>query len=78
MNDAALLFGILDQLLARAEAPTDAGALARALGRTSTQVAGALLHLESKGLVDAARVRLTLRGLAAASSLRRSRVSVAA
>lgn len=79
MNDAHLLFGILELLLDRAHEATDAGLLARTLGRTPTEVAAGLLHLEGKGLVDASRARLTLAGLAAASSLRQQgRVSAAA
>ncbi len=79
MNDAHLLLGILDQLLGHAHETTDVGRLARALGRTPSEIAAALLHLEHKGLVDAGRVRLTLAGLAAASSLREhGRASVAA
>lgn len=51
------------------------------LGASAAAVQAALVHLESRALVDAGRVRLTLRGLAVAAAFRASedvRVSVAA
>jgi Mn-dependent DtxR family transcriptional regulator len=53
----------------------DAGALARRLGVRPTEVAHALVHLERRGLADAATARLTLAGLAAATALAAHRVS---
>jgi DNA-binding MarR family transcriptional regulator len=44
--------------------------LAGRLGVTPTAVGAALLHLEERQLVDAVRVRLTLRGLAVATAFR--------
>lgn len=72
MNDAQLLFAILDALLtlARSDHPARVDNVAGRLGVRSARVAGALLHLERRELVDASRVRLTLRGLAAATALR--------
>jgi Mn-dependent DtxR family transcriptional regulator len=46
----------------------DAGSIAKALGARPTQVGEALLVLERRGLVDAARVRLTMVGLAVAAA----------
>ena len=47
----------------------EAGALARRLGSSPTCVARALVELEARGLADASRARLTMRGLAVASAL---------
>jgi DNA-binding GntR family transcriptional regulator len=52
-----------------AGAPLDASGLGRALGVSPTRAAEALVRLEHLGLVDAARARLTLRGLAVAAAL---------
>lgn len=43
--------------------------LALALGRSRGEMAEALLRLETRGLVDAGRVRLTLSGLVAGNAL---------
>jgi DNA-binding MarR family transcriptional regulator len=45
------------------------GALSCRLGTTRAEAHAALAHLERRGLVDARRGRLTMRGLAAAASL---------
>jgi Mn-dependent DtxR family transcriptional regulator len=42
------------------------------IGASAAAVRAALIHLESRDLVDAACVRLTLRGLAVASAFRAS------
>jgi len=52
-----------------AGAPLDASGLGRVLGVSPTRAAEALVRLEHLGLVDAARARLTLRGLAVAAAL---------
>ena len=64
-----LVLDVLDVLYTRAHVPSDASSLALHLGVTPTKVAEALLHLEERGMADATRARLTLRGLAAASAL---------
>ncbi len=64
-----LVLDVLDALYTRTDAPSDASTLALHLGVTPTRVAEALLHLERRGMADASRARLTLRGLAAASAL---------
>jgi hypothetical protein len=64
--------------LARADLAADAGAIARVIGTcgpsakraTATECAAALVHLDERGLVDARRARLTMRGLVIAASLR--------
>ena len=66
----ALLLGLLDALLRRAEKSTSVGDLGLALGASATDTADGLLVLERRGRVDAERLRLTLTGLAAASALR--------
>ena len=64
-----LVLDVLDVLYTRAHVPSDASSLALYLGVSPTRVAEALLHLEKRGMVDAIKVRLTLRGLTAAASL---------
>ena len=54
--------------LSRANLHIDAGSIGRAVGLSATQAAEALLALESKGLVDASRARLTMKGLVVAVS----------
>lgn len=57
--------------LARGDDPARADNVAGRLGVSPAAVAKALVHLEARGLVDAGRVRLTLRGLSTAAALRR-------
>lgn len=64
----ATLIALFD--LAQGDDPARADNLAGRIGATPTAVAEALLHLERRGLVDAGRARLTMRGLAAAAALR--------
>lgn len=64
-----LVLDVLDVLYTQAHVPSDASSLALHLGVTPTRVAEALIHLERRGMADANRARLTLRGLAAAASL---------
>jgi len=54
--------------LSRANLPVDAGSIGRAVGLCASQAAEALLELESRGLVDASRARLTMKGLVVAVS----------
>jgi DNA-binding IclR family transcriptional regulator len=65
-----LLFALLDALytLSPTQARLDAASLARRLGVSVTDAARALVRLEQLGLADAARVRLTMRGLAVAAA----------
>jgi hypothetical protein len=76
----AVLFAVYD--LAAADMPADAGRLAERVGFSKVAVAEVLLHLERRGLVDAGKVRLTIRGLAIAHALtehaRRNQVGAAA
>jgi hypothetical protein len=67
---APLLFALLDALytLSPTQARLDAASLARRLGVSVTDAACALVRLEQLGLADAARVRLTMRGLAVATA----------
>ncbi len=55
-------------LLSPMQAHIDASSLARRLGTTPTTAALALVRLERLGLADASRARLTLRGLAVATT----------
>jgi hypothetical protein len=55
--------------LSRRGGPSDAGALGRFAGTSALVAAEALVALESVGLADASRLRLTLQGLAHASRL---------
>ncbi|MEM9187777.1 MAG: hypothetical protein AAGF12_01275 [Myxococcota bacterium] len=66
---------VLDSLyvLAQCDRRADVGAIAEHLGLRPTQVGEAMVHLEAKGLVDAERGRLTMRGLAASTALRAAR-----
>lgn len=73
MNHEALVLGLLDLLLSLADRPATAGRLGMRLGVSPLRVAEGLLHLERRGLVDAGKARLTLRGLAIASALRAAR-----
>ena len=68
-----LVLDLLDLLYAQAHLPSDATTLALRLGVTPTRIAEALLHLERRGMADASRARLTLRGLAAAAALNAAR-----
>jgi DNA-binding MarR family transcriptional regulator len=70
MPTKPLLLDVLASLfqLARMGRPAHAGAIARRLGTTPSVAARALVRLEQLGLCDASRGRLTLRGLAVASS----------
>jgi Mn-dependent DtxR family transcriptional regulator len=65
-----LLFALLDALytLSPTQARLDAPSLARRLGVSPSDAARALVRLEQLGLVDAVRVRLTMRGLAVAAA----------
>jgi hypothetical protein len=54
--------------LSRANLHIDAGSIGRAVGLSATRAAEALLVLESKGMVDASRARLTMKGLVVAVS----------
>jgi Mn-dependent DtxR family transcriptional regulator len=65
-----LLFRVLGALylLSPMQARTDAGSLARRLGISPTAAMLALVRLERLGLADAAKARLTLRGLAVAAT----------
>ncbi len=54
--------------LSRANLRVDASSVGRAVGLSASQAAEALLELESRGLVDASRARLTMKGLVAAVS----------
>jgi Mn-dependent DtxR family transcriptional regulator len=69
MSSRPLLLDVLASLfhLARSGHPAHAGAIARRLGVSPSLAAEALVRLEQLGLCDAARARLTLRGLAVAS-----------
>ena len=71
MTNHALSLRVLSCLLhlEPADRP-DAGVLAAVTGRSVTEVGAALVRLERQGLVDAERLRPTLRGLAVASALR--------
>lgn len=62
-----VLSALLDLAAAGRRANTAALALRARL--TLAQVAGALLHLDARGLADARGARLTLRGLAVATAL---------
>ncbi len=64
-----VVFGVLDLLLA--DAPPSVSAMALRLGIDRDTVESKLSHLEGKGLVNSGR--LTMSGLAAASSLRAAR-----
>ncbi|MBO6939867.1 MAG: hypothetical protein JJ863_33150 [Deltaproteobacteria bacterium] len=64
-----LVLDVLDVLYTQAHVASDATTLALHLGVTPTRVAEALLHLETRGMADASKARLTLQGLAAASAL---------
>lgn len=68
-----LVLSLLDLLLSLGDRPATAGRLGARLGVSPLRVAEGLLHLERRGLVDAGRARLTLRGLAIAAALRASR-----
>ncbi len=76
----SVLFTLLE--LARADVPAHAGEIAQRLGLTAVRVGEVLVHLERRGLADAARVRLTMHGLAVATALaahaRRGTIAVAA
>jgi Mn-dependent DtxR family transcriptional regulator len=57
----SVLFALHD--LARADVPAHAGEIGLRLGLSATRVGEGLVHLERRGLADAARVRLTMQGL---------------
>ena len=69
MNQAISL-AVLHELylLAQADLPARVDILARALRSAPLTIAQALLRLESRGLVDAGRCRLTMTGLVIAAS----------
>lgn len=73
MTHEALVLGLLDVLLSLADRPATASRLGTRLGVSPLRVAEGLLHLERRGLVDAGKARLTLRGLAIATALRAAR-----
>jgi hypothetical protein len=62
----ATLYAVFE--LSRASTPVDATSIGCAIGLSATEAAEALLELEGKGLVDASRARLTMKGLVAAVS----------
>ena len=81
MTDAHLIRLVLHYLytLAQRTEPASVGRIASDLGLKRAVVARILLTLDRAGLVDCARVRLTLAGLALAVSTRTAAVlSVAA
>ena len=59
--------------LAQRGIPADETCVAGRLGVSEATVHAAFTHLESRGLVDVERARLTLRGLTIASALRAAR-----
>ena len=67
-----IIFETLDALfdLALRSEPATMMALETKAGAHTAQIRSALLHLESRGLVDARALRLTMRGLTAAVALR--------
>lgn len=67
-HEAMIVLSSLHQL-AEANLPADLGVLAGRLGWGVGRVVRVLAHLEKKGLVDRARCRLTLAGLAFAVAL---------
>lgn len=69
-NDLRILalFALFD--LAREDRPAHIGNVAARLGVERRDLARALKQLERKGLCDAARCRLTMSGLLAATTLR--------
>ena len=73
-----LRFEILEVLLSSVGKKDNAPYARKAFARFSEQLANALLHLEQKGMVDARRCRLTLRGLHAALVLREHAMKYAA
>jgi len=62
----ATLYAVFE--LSRASLQIDAGSIGAAIGLCATEAAEALLELDSMGLVDASRARLTMKGLVAAVS----------
>ena len=62
----ATLFAVFE--LSRASLRIDAASIGCAVGLSATEAAEALLELENRGLVDASRARLTMKGLVAAVS----------
>lgn len=69
----SVLFSIFD--LAREDRPAHVGNVANRLGADRRDVVAALKHLERRDLVDAARCRLTMRGILVATALRRACVN---
>jgi Mn-dependent DtxR family transcriptional regulator len=80
MTHESLVLGTLDALylLHGENLRVDASAIGRRIGARPTEVARALLHLESKGLVDASQARLTMAGLAAAAAFAAARATAGA
>ncbi len=69
MNQALSLAVLVElYLLAQADLPARVDVIARALHSDALCIARALLRLESRGLVDAGRCRLTMSGLVLAST----------
>ncbi|NOY91127.1 MAG: hypothetical protein GXP55_07925 [Deltaproteobacteria bacterium] len=69
MNQALSLAVLVElYLLAQADLPARVDVIARALHSDALSIAGALLRLEARGLVDAGGCRLTMIGLVVASS----------
>jgi len=77
MTREQLILSTLDALyiLHGESVRVDASAIARRIGARPVQVAEALFHLESRGLVDASTAALTLPGLAAAAALSAARAT---
>jgi hypothetical protein len=74
MTQYAILFDTLDALFTQSrDGRPDVDGLAHLVGACPQRVAEALSHLERRGLVDAQRARLTLRGLAVAAALHAER-----
>ncbi len=80
MTHETLVLGTLDTLylLHSENLRVDASAIARRIGARPTEVAHALIHLESRGLVDAAQARLTMAGLAVAAAFAAARATASA
>jgi len=73
-----ILLGILDHLFVKADRPSTIRGLAERLAVSPLDIGEALLHLEDRSLIDATAIRLTLSGLAAASTLSAARRQQAA
>ena len=70
MNQALSLAALFElYLLAQADLPARVDVLARALQTDAITIGQTLTRLESRGLVDARRCRLTMNGLVVATAL---------